>query len=44
MNVTNSFQEEASPSTVATQETDSSSKEVVSAPEPAWGDSIATAL
>jgi len=44
VNVTNSFQEEASPSTVATQETDSSSKEVVSAPEPAWGDSIATAL
>ena len=44
VNVTNSFQEEASPSTVVTKENDPSSKEVVSAPEPAWGDSIATAL
>tara|TARA_B100000700_G_C14993493_1_gene832525 strand:+ start:1123 stop:1698 length:576 start_codon:yes stop_codon:yes gene_type:complete len=44
VSVTNSFQEEASPSTVVNKETDSLSKEVVSAPEPAWGESIATAL
>jgi len=44
VNVTNSFQEEASPSTVVSKESDSFSKEVVPAPEPAWGESIATAL
>ena len=44
VNVTNSFQEEASPSTVVTKENETLTKEVVPAPEPAWGDSIATAL
>ncbi len=44
VNVTNSFQEEASPSTVVNKDSESLSKEVVTAPEPAWGDSIATAL
>ena len=44
VNVTNSFQEEASPSTVVNKENDSLSKDVTPAPEPAWGDSIATAL
>ncbi|WP_320664999.1 cell division protein SepF [Prochlorococcus sp. MIT 1223] len=45
VNVTNSFQEEASPSTVVNKDNESSlSKEVVPAPEPAWGDSLAAAL
>ena len=44
VNVTNSFQEEASPSTVVSKDSDSFSKEVVPAPEPAWGESMATAL
>ncbi len=44
VNVTNSFQEEASPSTVVNKENDSLTKEVVPAPEPAWGDSFASAL
>ena len=44
VNVTNSFQEEASPSTVGNKDNESLTKEVITAPEPAWGDSIATAL
>ena len=45
VNVTNSFQEEASPSTVVNKENESLTKDsFVPAPEPAWGDSIATAL
>ena len=40
VNVTNSFQEEASPSTVA----ENTPKDVSQAPEPAWGDSIASSL
>ncbi len=42
--VTNSFQEEASPSTVVNKENDLMSKDLNQAPEPAWGDSMATAL
>ena len=41
--VTNSFQEEASPSTVVTRDTESISPEAVPAPAPAWEESIATA-
>ena len=44
VNVTNSFQEEASPSTGANKDNESYTQEVTTAPEPAWGDSIATAL
>tara|TARA_Y100001968_G_scaffold261518_1_gene249414 strand:- start:53 stop:628 length:576 start_codon:yes stop_codon:yes gene_type:complete len=44
VNVTNSFQEEASPSTVSSQGQDALVKETSPAPEPAWGESIATAL
>ena len=44
VNVTNSFQEEASPSTVVNKENESLAKDVAPAPEPAWGESIATAL
>ena len=42
--VTNSFQEEASPSTVVNKNTESIPQEDEPAPEPAWGDSMATAL
>ena len=42
--VTNSFQEEASPSSMSNKGTDLLSKETSSAPEPAWGDTVATAL
>jgi len=44
VNVTNSFQEEASPSTVGNKTSEPSSKDVTPAPEPAWGESIATAF
>ncbi len=42
--VTNSFQEEASPSTVVNKETESIPQESTPAPAPAWGESIAAAL
>ncbi len=42
--VTNSFQEEASPSTVVNKGADLSSREPITAPEPAWGDVMASAL
>ncbi len=43
--VTNSFQEEASPSTVvSTKESEPTSQEPSPAPEPAWGESIASGL
>ena len=42
--VTNSFQEEASPSNMSNRGNDLISKETSPAPEPAWGDSVATAL
>ena len=47
--VTNSFQEEASPSNLVNKDSDITSKDIVSnpapapAPEPAWGDSVASA-
>ena len=44
VNVTNSFQEEASPSAVDNKDNQSLAKESTPAPEPAWGESIATAL
>ena len=44
VNVTNSFQEDASPSTVSTHGVEPIAKENNPAPEPAWGESIATAL
>ena len=42
--VTNSFQEEASPSTVVNKEAETTPDEMTSAPAPAWGDTMATAL
>ena len=42
--VTNSFQEEASPSNMTNKGTDMISKESSPAPEPAWGETVATAL
>ena len=42
--VTNSFQEEASPSSMTNKGTDLIPKESSSAPEPAWGETVATAL
>ena len=42
--VTNSFQEEASPSSIQNKGSDLITKESNPAPEPAWGDSMATAL
>ena len=42
--VTNSFQEEPSPSSSINKESEDISHENVSAPEPAWGTSIASAL
>ena len=42
--VTNSFQEEASPSSMSNKGTDLIPKETSSAPEPAWGETVATAL
>ncbi len=42
--VTNSFQEEASPSSVSTKGADLIPKESSPAPEPAWGETVATAL
>ena len=41
--VTNSFQEEASPSTVVQKETDSVPQDISPAPAPAWEDSMTTA-
>ena len=42
--VTNSFQEEASPSSMTNKGTDLIPKESSPAPEPAWGEAVATAL
>ena len=42
--VTNSFQEEASPSSMTNKGTDLIPKESSPAPEPAWGETVATAL
>ncbi len=42
--VTNSFQEEASPSNVVNKNADFLTKEASPAPEPAWGETIASAL
>ena len=42
--VTNSSQEEASPSTVATKGTDVVKQETSPAPTPEWGDSVASAI
>ena len=42
--VTNSFQEEASPSSMNNKGTDLIPKESSPAPEPAWGETVATAL
>ena len=42
--VTNSFQEEASPSTVVTRDSESLVEESAQAPSPAWGDSMASAV
>ncbi len=42
--VTNSFQEEASPSTVASRESESVPKEEAQAPAPAWGESMVSAI
>ena len=42
--VTNSFQEEASPSSMPNRGSELISKESTPAPEPAWGETIATAL
>ena len=42
--VTNSFQEEASPASVSNKGNDLVSKETSPAPEPAWGEAVATAL
>jgi len=44
VNVTNSFQEEASPSTVVNKDSDFIAKGSMPAPEPAWGESIDAAL
>ena len=42
--VTNSFQEEASPSSMSNKGNDLIPKGTSSAPEPAWGETVATAL
>ena len=42
--VTNSFQEEASPSSMSNKGNDLIAKETSPAPEPAWGETVATAL
>ena len=42
--VTNSFQEEVSPSSMTNKGTELISKESSPAPEPAWGETVATAL
>ncbi len=42
--VTNSFQEEASPSTVVNKEPDFVPQETMQAPAPEWGDSVASAM
>ncbi|WP_269622429.1 cell division protein SepF [Prochlorococcus marinus] len=42
--VTNSFQEEPSPSSVTTSDSDNDSNEDLSAPEPAWGEPVSTAI
>jgi len=42
--VTNSFQEEASPANMSNKGTDLISKDSSPAPQPAWGDKVATAL
>jgi len=42
--VTNSFQEEASPSNIGSKGSDLASKESNPAPEPAWGETMVTAL
>ena len=42
--VTNSFQEEPSPASMSNKGADLISKETTPAPEPAWGETIATAL
>ncbi len=42
--VTNSFQEEASPSTVVRKESEPQPQEASPAPSPAWGESVASAL
>ena len=42
--VTNSFQEEAAPSTVVSKGNEQVSQESIAAPTPAWGDSVASAL
>ncbi len=42
--VTNSFQEEPSPANAMTRESENDNTENISAPEPAWGTSIASAL
>ena len=42
--VTNSFQEEASPSSMTNKGSDLISKNSSTAPEPAWGETVATAL
>ncbi|KGG13004.1 MULTISPECIES: cell division protein SepF [Prochlorococcus] len=44
VSVTNSFQEEPAPSNVTSQEVDNTSMESVTAPEPAWGTSMASAI
>ena len=44
VNVTNSFQEEASPSTMTNKGNDLIAKQSSPAPEPAWGEAVATAL
>ncbi len=44
VSVTNSFQEEASPSNVVNNDNESLPKDATPAPAPAWGESIATAL
>ncbi len=45
VNVTNTFQEEASPSTVVSKESEQAlTQEPVQAPAPAWGESMATAV
>ena len=42
--VTNSFQEEPAPSNVTNQESENNIAESVTAPEPAWGSPIASAI
>ena len=42
--VTNSFQEEASPSTVVNKESEAVTKETSPAPTPEWGESMASAI